>query len=44
MKPKALQMLIPEGNLIGMKVIELAGWSGKCKESDYETNLYFNSK
>lgn len=30
MKSKALQMLVPEGNPNGMKIIELAGWSGKC--------------
>lgn len=30
MKSKALQMLIPGGNPNGMKIIELAGWSGKC--------------
>jgi len=30
MKSKALQMLIPEGNPNGMKILELAGWSGKC--------------
>lgn len=30
MKSKALQMLVPEGNPNGMKMIELAGWSGKC--------------
>jgi len=30
MKTKALQMLVPEGNPNGMKIIELAGWSGKC--------------
>ncbi len=30
MKSKALQMLVPEGNPNGMKIIELSGWSGKC--------------
>lgn len=30
MKPKALQMLVPEGNPNGMKILELPGWSGKC--------------
>lgn len=30
MKSKALQMLVPEGNPNGMKIIELTGWSGKC--------------
>lgn len=30
MKSKALQMLVPEGNPNGIKIIELAGWSGKC--------------
>src|SRR6185436_11400573 len=30
MKSKALQMLVPEGNPNGMKIIDLAGWSGKC--------------
>lgn len=30
MKSKALQMLIPEGNPNGVKVLELVGWSGKC--------------
>ncbi len=30
MKSQALQMLIPTGIPSGMKIIELAGWSGKC--------------
>jgi hypothetical protein len=30
MKSKALQILVPEGNPSGMKIIELTGWSGKC--------------
>jgi len=30
MEIKALQMLVPEGNPNGMKIIDLAGWSGKC--------------
>lgn len=30
MKAQALQMLMPSGIPSGMKVIELAGWSGKC--------------
>ncbi len=30
MKSKVLQMLVPEGNPNGMKILELAGWSGKC--------------
>ena len=30
MSSKVLQMLVPEGNPNGMKIIELAGWSGKC--------------
>lgn len=30
MKSKALQMLVPEGNPNGMKIIELTSWSGKC--------------
>ena len=30
MKSTALQMLVPGGNPSGMKIIELAGWSGKC--------------
>ena len=30
MKSKALQILIPEGNPNGLKVIEIPGWSGKC--------------
>jgi hypothetical protein len=29
MKSKVIQMLIPEGNPNGMKIIELPGWSGK---------------
>lgn len=27
---QALQMLVPSGNPNGMKIVELAGWSGKC--------------
>ena len=30
MSSKALQILIPQGNPNGMKIIELAGWTGKC--------------
>ena len=30
MKSKTLQMLVPEGNPNGMKIIELPGWSGRC--------------
>jgi hypothetical protein len=30
MQSKALQMLIPGGNPNGLKIIELAGWIGKC--------------
>lgn len=30
MKSKALQILVPEGNPNGMKVVELIGRPGKC--------------
>jgi len=30
MNAKALQMLVPSGDPNGIKIIELAGWSGKC--------------
>lgn len=30
MKSKALQILMPDGNPNGIKILELAGWSGKC--------------
>jgi len=30
MKSKTLQILVPEGNHSGMKIVELPGWSGKC--------------
>ena len=30
MGPRVIQILVPEGNPSGMKIIELPGWSGKC--------------